>query len=211
MTKDEYKARYDRLKAEGLCTYCGKRPALEGRTLCGPCAEKSRVRSRERMAWLKSKGYCVHCGREKAEPGRTRCLACLGWQAEYDASHRTDNDARRQRGALASKARYDRLKAEGVCIDCGKRPAEGGVRCPVCRANRRADYRRRYERTGWREAGLCPKCGKPPAEGYKLCPEHLAAARDALAKVRHKPGPGHLWNRQANAECKAKERRTTDE
>ena len=210
MTKDEWKARHDRLKAEGLCTRCGKRPAPEGRMLCGPCAEKGRVRSRERTAWLKSKGYCVHCGKEKAEPGRTRCLACLGRQMEYEACCPT-TDARRQRRALANKARYDSLKAEGMCVDCGKRPAEGGVLCPFCRAYRNAAARRRYERTGWREAGLCPKCGKPPAEGYKLCPEHLAAARDALAKVRHKPGPGHLWNRQANAECKTKERRTTDE
>ncbi len=45
-------------------------------------------------------------------------------------------------------ARNDRLRAKGMCISCGKRPASGkgatGGRCPICSEVHRVRARNRY-------------------------------------------------------------------
>ena len=64
--------RYNRLKAEGRCTKCG-RPATEGRSLCAKHLEIARHRSW--LARVKS-GRCGECGRI-AVKGRTLCEQCL--------------------------------------------------------------------------------------------------------------------------------------
>lgn len=85
------------------------------------------------------------------------------------------------------------LKANGLCIDCGKRPVEAGyATCPACLARRRrawrakvddpahdaererrrltalaSYYRKYYQR---KEAGICVKCGREKAQaGYVMC------------------------------------------
>ena len=78
-------------------------------------------------------------------------------------------------------SRYQRLKAAGVCLDCGKTP-EKGVRCDSCQEKRRErrratagkiteeekeKMRARYRQ--YKTAGLCPQCGKKPQEGRTLC------------------------------------------
>ena len=36
----------------------------------------------------------------------------------------------------AGQSRYSRLRQAGVCVNCGKHPAEGGIYCPGCQKNR---------------------------------------------------------------------------
>lgn len=45
-----------------------------------------------------------------------------------------------------SRARYSRLKAEGLCIKCGREPAAPGhTMCEACMAWKREDNRARYK------------------------------------------------------------------
>ena len=79
------KTREDR-KANGLCTYCGKRPLTEGsKAHCIECLIKLRKRSMERN---RKKGLtpkklfdgidlCKKCGKEKPVEGYKLCESCL--------------------------------------------------------------------------------------------------------------------------------------
>lgn len=75
------------------------------------------------------------------------------------------------------KKRYDRLKAEGACVRCGKYKATRGVLCIDCYTQRKKyDHRRNYKglREYWRENGLCVCCGKETVLGKKTCQKHYA-------------------------------------
>lgn len=41
------KIRYERCKADGICTHCRKRPAMPGKRKCKYCAEKALGRARQ--------------------------------------------------------------------------------------------------------------------------------------------------------------------
>lgn len=61
------------------------------------------------------------------------------------------------------RRRYHELKAAGLCVKCGIRPAEKGVNCAACRQVQRNYYRQR------RNLGLCVDCGLP-SDGCHRCP-----------------------------------------
>ena len=72
--------------AAGLCSNCGKRPALPGRKVCAECRDKRRAinakayRSRaaeQRKTYhnRKAAGLCVRCGKP-AGNGQTMCEDC---------------------------------------------------------------------------------------------------------------------------------------
>lgn len=88
------------LRSVKRCIRCTKQDAytLNGRALCGECAEYYRERRREyhnnpekreriqayntvyqqeRKARLKAEGKCVSCGARPAEEGKTRCSRCI--------------------------------------------------------------------------------------------------------------------------------------
>jgi hypothetical protein len=75
---------------------------------------------------------------------------------------------------LANRKRNKRLKEQGLCVICGKRPAvEGKCRCKMCLEKKRkayylqSDLIPRCERVA---NGLCYTCGEPVEEyGKKLC------------------------------------------
>lgn len=65
-------------------------------------------------------------------------------------------------------ARRDRLKAEGVCIDCGRHPAVPGprggrMRCETCRIKQQESVLRYRKRRRREEPGKCAICFKRPA------------------------------------------------
>jgi RNA polymerase sigma factor (sigma-70 family) len=98
----------------GLCGNCN-RPPLPGRKKCAVHATP-----RELYWGWKASGRCTSCGGEP-RPERKLCQACL------------DRRADKQRRVVVD------LKARGVCVSCGVRPADGGtVRCLVCKAKRKA-------------------------------------------------------------------------
>ncbi len=63
---------------------------------------------------------------------------------------------------------YKNRKVLGLCIDCGKNPAESGVRCKHCKskANHRNRERRKKQRKELRSSGLCLGCATPTAASY---------------------------------------------
>ena len=67
------------------------------------------------------------------------------------------------------RAQYKKLRAAGICTQCGTRPATT-ARCEQCKAERRAKSEE------WKAAGLCGQCGgKRKSGGYKLCKRHVAS------------------------------------
>ena len=128
-------------RAAGLCLHCGKAPALEGRTTCGPCAEARRARERSRYAKAKAEGKLY--GGRKVE-------------------------TRRRIGRERSRRREEARRAAGLCTGCGRHPpVEGGATCESCREAKRAAERALY--ASRRAAGLCGTCGGPTTDGGSQC------------------------------------------
>ena len=119
----------DRRRAAGLCLHCGKAPALEGRSTCGPCAEARRARERALYASRRATGLCGTCGGPTTDGG-SRCAPCA---VAETARYPSKNAARR--------GEYARRKAEGRCTDCGE-PSQGAARCEPC-------ARRSWERSAY--------------------------------------------------------------
>ena len=85
----------------------------------------------EAYEWYKAHGICVGCRMAYAEPGRVYCAKCARKRRVSAEKHDPGNVIHRQ----FNKDRRDRLKAEGLCIDCGKKPAaDGKLRCRTCGA-----------------------------------------------------------------------------
>ena len=67
---------------EGLCIYCGKRPAGEGRRICKLCGQKQAAKKHEKavqdgMNWPRgANGFCWLCNKRKAIEGKRLCQQC---------------------------------------------------------------------------------------------------------------------------------------
>lgn len=76
---------YLQRKEQGLCAYCGKRPALPNRVRCNDCLQKNRdgarkswqsrydTMSRDMMGYL---GICMTCGKRPQKAGYKLCAEC---------------------------------------------------------------------------------------------------------------------------------------
>lgn len=85
---------------------------------------------RERYAWYKEHHICPNCKTTSVEPGHVFCKACLKKRQESRHSQG------REYYAELRKERRQRLKEQGLCVDCGKRPAqENNLRCVTCNRN----------------------------------------------------------------------------
>jgi len=126
-------------------------------------AARKRVVRKQRV----DQGLCARCGKKK-EKGDTRyfCVVCRQYQKESDKRrrlqryadqrYRVANQTPEQRKARLkesnriSKIRIARLKSQGLCQYCGKRPGhEGKTLCEVCN-ERKKDQRclkRLYKKT----------------------------------------------------------------
>jgi hypothetical protein len=101
------------------------------------------------------------------------------------------SEKNKRKNELRAKRRRERQQA-GLCIECGKRPAENGQLCPPCRKIHRKSGHNQYlknkailfdlpdgqhavlslekiTRLEREQAGLCTKCGKRPAKHGKTC------------------------------------------
>ena len=72
---------------------------------------------------------------------------------------------------VPQKKRYDRLKAAGICIQCGKEKAlPGRIRCKECSQKGREYQNKIYQL--YKEKGICVKCHQAKAEpGSASCRE----------------------------------------
>ena len=220
---ERYHRRTAERRAKGLCLKCGKRPPAPHRSQCEPCAEKrrpaDRARHHRRSAERAAQGLCPKCGKWPLAPDRTMCGPCGAKRNRAsrarDARLRAAGMPRRdpERAKLYERERSRReaeeRRAAGLCVRCGKAPADSGrTVCGPCGETRRTSERARYakakaegklyggrkvetkrrigrERSRKRDearraAGLCTECGKhPPADGGASCESCRAARRAA--------------------------------
>ena len=157
-------------RAAGLCPKCGKRRPEPDRSICEPCAVRSRAVDRVRDARLRA------AGKPRRDPVRAK--ACERERARRQA---------------------DRRREAGLCLKCGQQPAEPARRlCEWCAKKRREAERIRYARArsaglkyGGKnvqakrrsarvasrkrrqirlDAGMCIRCGcRPPADTGTTC------------------------------------------
>lgn len=194
------KKTYAEMRAEGLCTKCGKPNPTPDKSLCPDCAERDRERKRNKVKYMKRIGKCIRCGKNDAEPGKTMCLECAGKESDdYFLKYREKkleyckvHDA---------KKRLER-KANGICVCCGKRPADTKSLCVQCKAmyrkrnNARRNDIHRSERVSY---GICYICGKNPAiPGKGVCSECYKIRVAAMQKCNdaRKEGFNDYWKQE---------------
>lgn len=171
------KMTYEKMRASGLCTSCGKLNPTPERCLCPECRNRKNENRRSNNDYRKKIGICVRCGKNRAEPNRVLCYECAGKEADdYIEKGRTDDERERDRNRKRDLAEH-RLQ-NGICPRCGKYPSMYGGECKKCRA-----YARRYReshrdgisRSERRSYGICYICGKEmtiPGKGVcKKCYE----------------------------------------
>lgn len=111
--KKEYQKRWLRerrakRKKAGLCTNCGRNPAVESRSTCQPCADKDATRHERNKARWRAEKRCVVCASNPAREDRLYCQPCA------------DKHTARQR-PLKRQRVAERI-ALRLCIRCGKEP-----------------------------------------------------------------------------------------
>lgn len=126
------KRRYNYLKHQNRCVWCGERDAytMNGRALCAECCEYRRAldcqRSEKRKAQiaayqkerrirLEEAGLCIKCGKREPRPGLKSCDVCL----------------EKYRGNNAKKPGKPLIP--GMCSRCRSKPVMEGRRlCEEC-------------------------------------------------------------------------------
>ena len=140
--------------------------------------------------WYKARHICVACNRERAFENMTMCPACLEKNSAKSAIWREKD---REKARASSKRCYDRKKAEGRCVKCGKPNPNAGnnCRCPACARDWKIWSRtNRVHRV--RPDGVCIICDKPVYGDKKLCYEHWTIAKQRLLSVKPS-NDGHPW------------------
>lgn len=186
------KERYKKFKEMGICAICKHRPSEDGKVTCRTCREKQKKNSRKRRAYLKKIGFCPQCGSEKLVGEEKICPTCSAKKYAWNrASKRTEN------AKQSAKDRYLKRKEKGVCVRCGKRPAEDKkTRCRICNyieAKRGRDYRglgiERNERPSY---GECYFCGRPVLPNKRVC---LGCYQKCMANISNvtRDTTNHAW------------------
>lgn len=140
----------------------------------------------------KKAGICVYCGKRPARPGRVTCGECKAYQSEWRAMHFDEHPEAKeeflQEARVRNKERRERLKEQGICNWCGKRPAEPGkTQCKVCGEDAVARHNsdvKNGKLKQYRERGLCLHCGAEREPGKMYCPECMEKKRKVLEKAR---------------------------
>ena len=159
---------------------------------------------RELRQWYIDAGICPTCHARPIIEGETRCLVCKMDNRERTARWQKgrSEEQKRAQNALCN-ARKERLRAAGICVDCGKRPVETGrIRCGICLAKDRARHKQRNIDAGkipqeLRANGVyCNMCCKPLCNGEKLCPTCYKKACKSLQIARAKVDrDNHPWRK----------------
>lgn len=163
----------------------------------------------ELRKWYLDAGICYTCKTRHVVNGETRCLICKMDNRErckVYAKNRSEESRRKQN--IKSNTRKERLKAVGICVDCGTHIAENGrVQCGICLAKDRERHKQRNIDAGripqeLRANGIyCNMCCKPICNGEKLCSTCYKKACDALEIARTKVDrDNHPWRKLINAD-----------
>ena len=98
----------------------------------------------DRVETMMALKRCVRCGKQDAYTmnGHQRCYDCIEKARNYQ---RERNKKRAEQIKENQKNRYHRLKSQGLCVTCGKKPAlKNGVKCKECFNTSQIYYRKYY-------------------------------------------------------------------
>ena len=159
--KVQWKEKYVRAKALGLCRHCGE-PAIPGQTRCENCAEKHRVSlrayDRKRSAAANQTTEDTQAGPTASDPtskaaprtdtrsNETRTKPANGTtmsaeRREYERV-RSQHPERKEYQRLHEQKKRERAKELGPCRNCSKPAIPGQSRCETCAENHRQSRRR---------------------------------------------------------------------
>ena len=165
--------------------------------------EYHREYNRETYYWRKEHQICVKCGREDAEPHKTFCAKCAEKNRHAGKRYWADlPEEARKKAIQRTSERKRSLKAQGLCMRCGRKAAKGKVYCIECLLKARRRNREQYDakrvKTNFKE-GLCCRCNEPIVPGKKLCAKHLKIAQRCIEIARRARSLGkHLWRKDNN-------------
>lgn len=98
----------------------------------------------DRVDTMRRLQKCVRCGKQDTYTmtGHQSCYDCLEKARNYQ---RDRNKMVAEQIRRYQKNRYYRLKSQGLCVTCGKKPAlEYGVKCKECFQKSQIYYRKYY-------------------------------------------------------------------
>ena len=178
------KKTYKQMREEGLCTSCGKTNPTPEYNMCPSCRERKSATRRENAGYKKRIGICVDCGKEEAEPGKNLCWKCEEKKSQTDKNRRQKH---LENLRLNDLDRYYRLKEQGICVYCRKRPSvPGKTKCSFCLSkirNRRNERRTNLNRSEWVSFGICYTCGKNKViPGHGVCEDCYKIRMQAISK-----------------------------
>lgn len=152
---------------------------------------------KEEYDFYKSHGICVRCHKNAAEPNKVMCLECADKERDTDKSKRERNlQSMRSR----DREKYHKLKEQGICVYCKKRPAIlGKTKCSKCFAKiraRRDVNRSDIPRSEHVSYGICYICGKNNViPGHGVCENCYKIRLQAMEKCnKNRPeGFNDFW------------------
>lgn len=150
----------------------------------------------------KKNHLCVICGEKDAYTmvGRACCAECVAKYAErYKENYRKNSD----RYLENAKKRHKRLMDAGMCVRCGKVPADNGyTTCGICRKKHNTAQNARnakkreamYGDIDIPENERCTRCHKRPRhEDHKLCRECYESTVAANRRIAKENAANHPW------------------
>lgn len=178
-SKEQQRANNEYYLSNGKCPRCGGRnPVAPGRKRCRECALKDSERKRNRRDFRRENGLCTRCGRPLSEGHEyIQCDECRKYVQSF---------------YKFNKARYESLKAQGLCVKCGAFAEPGRTLCRACldqwhESENRELYRemKRQRRQECRENGFCIDCYLRKVEpGHTRCKRCRDLRMDSTRKYR---------------------------
>lgn len=155
--------------------------------------EKKRKENHDSWYWYKEHGICPCCRKENSAPGRTRCYKCIDILRE--GSHKNRKKPTREQlddKKEKSKIAYQKLKENGICVNCRKRKAlKGQVLCNECRMRRNKKSAEIRHKNGEIPISIlfdgyrCCVCGSENTyKNFKLCKKHYEQKAAVMRKNR---------------------------
>lgn len=173
MSLETNRIRYQRLKEQGLCTKCGKHPAIQNETLCTECKQKNK----DRASIRRENGLCPICGNPSAD-GFMLCethLQCEKESRQWFLDHKICSRCRKNKVSPGRK----------TCDDCLDKQRKRRKELRAERTQEQIDaaklYRKRYKQERIK-SGVCYRCGKPLFENHTVCYEHYISEKKRWTK-----------------------------
>lgn len=209
MTNKEFneyrRQRRARLKAQGLCVDCAKRPSEKGIAVCRECADKRNKRDKELRKAYSDYGICPRCGKNSLWGDEKNCIECRTIYSARAINSRDREHYNRTHSDWSRKTHKARIE-QGVCTRCGKTKATVGYKtCAVCRM-KIAEIKRRnspvvMSKEDRYKNGLCFWCDNPRLEKYKVCQVHYDMCVEKSHKADRTKIPKIIYGRSLVSEA----------